>query len=219
MILKRVTFIFLLVYGLIGVYFFGSKISDEKPKEVRPIVGEMKIELDWDVANEVDGNYRTPLWLRNDGYKKYVDEVEGSHEAVLGDPEFTSAYQLMSLIAQLQLGDPTIASSFVSPYLSHSDYDSKKVADITEKSKSLADRITKNESLAKVKISPPIQRKDNEVSHDVILQFKNGEEIKVQNIPMVMFQDDHGDAEVHDNGMWYMNFNLQELAQRVEKKE
>ncbi|TVX99433.1 hypothetical protein [Paenibacillus cremeus] len=216
--IKKLIIICLFVYISIGLYTFGPRVLGNKSKEVQSKASEMKIQLEWDVANELKGNYRTPLWLKNDEYKKYVEEVD-SRKKVLDGPELTSAYQLMSLLAQLQLGDPTIASSFVNPYLSHSDYTSKKVADITEKSKSLASRITQNQSLAKVKVSEPIPKNDNEVSHDVNMRLKSGKEITIRNIPMVKVQEEHEDASDHDKGMWYMNINLQELAQRVKKKE
>lgn len=223
MTLRKAIVIFVLVYGLIGLYFFGPMLFKEKAKEVKPAgSGEMKVELEWDVTNELNGNYRTPAWLRNSELKKYVEEEEYSTTEALGEPEFTSAYQLMSLFAQLQLGDPTLASSFVNPYLSHSDYDSKKVAEITKTAESLASKITKNKTLAKVKISYLTKGKDNnDVSHNVILQLKNGEEIEVKNIPMIKLKEDHGDEghEDAEHGIWYMNTNLQKLAQRVEKME
>lgn len=170
----------------------------------------------------MNGNYRTPIWLRDATYKEYVQEIEYSG-TLLGEPELTSAYQLMSLFAQLQLGDPTIASSFVNPYLSHSDYDSKRVADIEQQAESLARRITLNQTITKVKISPPVHMNENEVSHNVIFHFQSGMEIIIEDIPMVMVREEHElteDRNVHqDQGMWYMQINLQELAQRVERKE
>jgi hypothetical protein len=223
MTLKKAIVIFVFVYGLIGLYFFAPKLFKEEAQEAKS-AGSSEIELEWDVANELNGNFRTPAWLKNAEFKKYVEEEEYNRAETLGEPEFTSTYQLMSLLAQLQLGDPTIASSFVNPYLSHSDYESKKVAEITKTAESLATKITKNRTLTNVKISPPTKIKDDsEVSLNVILQLNNGEKVQIKDVPMIKLKEDHGHGDAEEDeaehGMWYMNINLQELAQRVEKTE
>ena len=159
MTFKKAVIIFVLVYGLIGLYFYGPKLFKEKEKEVAPSTTRMQVELEWDVNNELNGNFRTPAWLKDSKLTKYVKEEEYSGD-VLGDPDFTSAYQLMSLLAQLQLGDPTLSSSFLNPDLSHTDYDGKKVAEITERAAELSAQITKNHSLSKEKFpEPPLGNK------------------------------------------------------------
>lgn len=223
MTFKKAATIFLIVYTLIGLYVFIPMFLEDKPIEDElPPATEKTIALEWNVLNELEGNFRTPIWLRNAEFKGKVQEIEYTPR-LLGEPVFTSSYQLISLFAQLQLGDPTVGSSFVHPYFSHTDYDSKRVADIDNRAKDLAGRITKNQTIVNVKISSPTESIDNEVFHDVILRFSNGEEIVVPDLPMVLVKEDHEHAEDrqvhHDQGMWYLNINLQELAQRVEKRE
>jgi len=217
MTLKKTIIIFLIVYITIGILAFVPSLIKKDHSEVIKKSG-MKVELEWDVHNELNGNYRTPAWLKNNDLMKYVEEVEYTGEDV-GGPALTSAYQLMSLFAQLQLGDPTITSSFINPDISYTDYESHRVHDIINTATSLANEITKDKSLIKVKVSSPIPGKDNEVTHTVILQYRNGEEIEISNIPMILIRSEENHEDNDEEGMWYMNINLQELAQRVKKTE
>ncbi|MGF7036054.1 hypothetical protein J2T17_007105 [Paenibacillus mucilaginosus] len=220
--MKKAILIFCGVYALIGIIYFGFMREDTTAADRDGTTMEMT----WDVENEAAGNYHPPLWLKDPKYRDTVEEIEYSKTRD-SDVEFTSAFQITSLMAQAQLGDTTIMASFVNPDISYTDYPFRDEIGLEKATYTFAKRLTRDWTLKKVQVSSPTQVKENEVTHDIILQYKNGEETHLIGIPMVFIgpDDDHTDesAEEHADhiheGMWYMNITLTQFAELAEKNE
>ncbi|MFC3345698.1 hypothetical protein [Paenibacillus abyssi] len=213
MTFKRAIIGFAIIYAVIGIVMFWP---NTKQKAQDPVEEEVKIEMTWDLANESAGNYKPPVWLKNPEFSSEVDEIEHTDDQVHYGPDFTSSFQIISMYAQAQLGESTILSSFVSPYLAHTDYESRKVAAVTDRANGLANRLTRGKSLSKIQVTSPTQIKENEVTHTILLEYKDGKKIQLKGIPMIKLVP-LADHEKHDPGMWYLNINLQELVQLIER--
>lgn len=142
---KKIAIISLSLYLLIGIAVFTNYSSNKKSDSKSTYTIDESLYV-WNVNDESLGDYSSPAWLRDPELLKYTHEVHYSDTPDFKPVKFVE-YQLMSLFAQLQLGDPLLASSYINPEISYKDYDVRLPLQMEEQASKYRDTITKNQSI------------------------------------------------------------------------
>lgn len=221
--LKTIVIIFIIVYSIIGVFVFTDYFKnkkDEKSHLPQSQEENLRNQYTWNVKEESLSDYRAPSWLRDSSLKNYMEEV---HFATTDDltPEFTARYQLMSFIAQLQLGDPLLASSFINPEISYMDYEVRLPKEMESAAENYAQIITKGKTIIFVSIEVIEEEATTQLLKlKIVYEDSSVSEIHVSMI-LIEPEDDH-DQEYSDENhehesMWFINQNMTNVAESLSK--
>lgn len=223
MSLKKIIIFGIIGYAIVGFFLLssGSK-NKETPGTTTGITGifnESDVVLTWDIKQEKEGTYKAPVWLKNANYIHYVEENDFAKKST--PTNFSSQFQLMSLIAQLQLGDPTLAYSYIAPEYAYAEYETRDYDVMKETSEGLASAATKNYQLTKVEILSGKSINDLEISHPVRLYF-NEEVIEITVpmkfvIPEIVASEHYDEQDDHTESLWMVNQTLTDFTLLVER--
>ena len=212
--MKKWITLFVIIWLSGGAFLY---FTDIKEKNEESLIEETQVQISnnnpiftakmaWVVYDEDHGNYKSPYWMRDKSLAKYVDEMDHSKQNKHNTPE----YQLITFFAEAQLGNPKHITSYLSHGKRSEDFKNISLNELDKIDQMLADfadEITKNQSIEKLYISPPIIESEKRQTFELLIQFKDIGKYKVPNIPLVYNED---------SDSWGIDLTLSEIVSRVQ---